>query len=445
MDSNRFAMAVAVRAAALAGLFFALIELLATTRLYATALIIAGGALYVIVDLARHASHADRVIGRFVDSLRVGEFEYAVQSPSIIFRETALALEHAVDALNQSRAARQREVEYLQALLDNVATELFVIEDTGAVGLVNRAARKFARRAVGHLHEISALSEDAAGRVMALAPGNRSVIRLRNGQRVLASAALFATGGTRRKLISLQGIETELDSVEIAAWQNLARILAHEMMNSLTPIVSLAASVQPAVRRLVEHTDSSASGMRLEEIDTAIDAIARRSAGLMRFVDRYRKLADLPTPAIRTLQLAEVVGRIDQLIRATMEEKGIKYSSLVVPPDLAIPVDPDLFEQALINLIHNAIDAVEGVHEPGIEVRCTSREGEVAIAIIDNGRGVDPELVGQIFVPFFSTKPRGLGIGLALARQIALAHHGVIEVEGRNQAGAIFTLVIPAT
>jgi two-component system, NtrC family, nitrogen regulation sensor histidine kinase NtrY len=446
MASSRFAAGIAMRATVIGGLAFVLFELLATSRLYATALLVSAVAVFVILDLARYARRLDRMLGRFVDSVRVGEFQLAAPGSAGTwnFPTTAVALGRAVDALNQSREERQRELEYLRTLLDNVTAELLVIDASGAVGFANRAAQRFAGRTVGHVREITALGEEAAGRLMMLPPGERTVIRLRNGQRALASAALFASGGTRRKLISLQGIETELDMAEIAAWQNLSRILAHEMMNSLTPVVSLAGSIQPAIRNLLSHPGCNSIGTSLKEIETAIDAIERRSSGLMRFVERYRKVADLPQPAVRPTQLTEVVGRIDQLIAATIAQRGIAFSSLVVPNDLTVLADPDLLEQALINLIQNAIDAVEGSKEPKIDVHCASSDLRVTIAICDNGSGLEAAMVDQIFVPFFSTKPRGSGIGLALARQIALAHHGAIEVKARDGAGAIFTLVIPA-
>jgi two-component system, NtrC family, nitrogen regulation sensor histidine kinase NtrY len=446
MGSSRFTVGVVVRATVLGALAFLLFELLARTRFYATAVVVAGVAAAVLVDLVRHAGHADRMLGRFIDSLTVGEFEYAVPATHATWglRQTTLALERAVDSLNSSREARQRELEYLRTLLDNVAAQLLVIDASGTVALINRAAQKLAARPVARLQDIAGLGEDAASRLTSLPPGERLVVRLQNGQRVLASAALFSAAGISSKLIALQSIETELDTAEIAAWQNLVRILAHEMMNSLTPIVSLATSIQPAVRHLIEDAGFEAARIKPEEIEMAFKAIGRRSAGLMRFVERYRQVADLPAPLLRPTRLTEVISRTDQLMSATLAERRIAYSSRVIPDDLTVLADPDLLEQALINLIHNAIDAVEGILAPAVEVRCSLRDHQVIIAIVDNGCGIPAESLDHIFVPFFSTKSGGSGIGLALARQIAVAHHGAIEVSGGEPMGTVFTLVISA-
>jgi two-component system, NtrC family, nitrogen regulation sensor histidine kinase NtrY len=205
-------------------------------------------------------------------------------------------------------------------------------------------------------------------------------------------------------------------------------------MNSLTPVVSLAQSVQPLLRQMDAPPD----------VANAVDTIARRSVGLMSFVERYRKVTDLPRPVPREIALAEVVGRIEQLMAPTFVQKGIAYSVRVEPAELTLRADPELIEQALINLVHNAVDAVADVEAPRIDIECSVRGECVAVAVRDNGCGLDAATREQIFVPFFSTKPGGSGIGLALARQIARAHHGQVEVVPHAGGGTVFSLVVPA-
>jgi C4-dicarboxylate-specific signal transduction histidine kinase len=217
------------------------------------------------------------------------------------------------------------------------------------------------------------------------------------------------------------------------------------MMNSLTPISSLAESIRPLLDDIDTANDPARAQANARDVAEAIDAIARRSAGLVNFVERYRKMAELPPPALEPLRLADLVLRIDQLMSATLAGQRIAYSSRIDPEDLTVRADCDLLEQVLINLLHNAMDAVSGVDDPRIEVRCRLHDGHAAISVADNGRGLDGAFVERIFVPFFTTKPGGSGIGLSLARQIAHAHHGRLEAGPNTPAGAVFTLLIPLT
>jgi signal transduction histidine kinase len=256
---------------------------------------------------------------------------------------------------------------------------------------------------------------------------------------VLASVARFSAAGRQLRVFSLQNIESELDGAELQAWQDLLRVLAHEMMNSLTPISSLAESV----RALLNEALLAPPNSHLRDVADAVDVIARRSSGLMSFVNHYRKMAELPPPSLEHLSAADLVRRIEQLMRPTLNTHGITYTSSVDPPDLAILADANLIEQALINLLHNAIDASSAIPHPKIDLRCRLREEHCIITVCDNGKGVDSAFLERIFIPFFTTKPGGSGIGLSLARQIAHAHQGQLDASANEPVGAIFTLSIP--
>jgi C4-dicarboxylate-specific signal transduction histidine kinase len=202
------------------------------------------------------------------------------------------------------------------------------------------------------------------------------------------------------------------------------------MMNSLTPIASLAQSVRPLL------ADPTAAAMT--DVAAAIDVIADRSAGLMSFVERYRQVADLPRPVFRQVKLASVIAAVGQLLEPMLARGGVAYSSRVEPADLVVWADPAMVEQALINLLRNAMDALAGQPAPQVEVDCRLEGEQVVITVADNGAGVDPALLDRIFVPFFTTKPGGSGVGLSLVRQIALAHGGQIEALRGPSGGMLF-------
>jgi nitrogen fixation/metabolism regulation signal transduction histidine kinase len=418
-------------------LAYGVVQLLASTQLYATALVAAGVAACVIFDIARLAGRAERwaqhdferlaVVGSDLPLARLGELPAASEP-----------FERAASLLNAARAERQQQLEYLQTLLDTVAAALIVVDADGRVTLANRAARALASGSVDRLDKIDALGASGARHLLALAPGAREIVSLAEGRRVFVSVSQFTVPGQPpRRLLSLQRIAGELDAVEVKAWQDMADVLAHEMMNSLTPIASLSESLETLLREREQARDP-------EEVAGALEAIKRRSRGLMDFVARYRAVAELPAPQTQRVRMDEFFRGIDRLLAPTFRDRCVAYRSSVSPADLACVADPQLLEQAVINLLRNAADAVAGAREPRIEVTCELSGGRMVMAIADNGAGVPEARREQIFVPFFTTKAGGSGIGLNLARHVVLGHGGQLDVRANAPRGAVFTVTLPA-
>jgi two-component system, NtrC family, nitrogen regulation sensor histidine kinase NtrY len=291
---------------------------------------------------------------------------------------------------------------------------------------------------LGPLSAILALGPEAAQRLQALPAGAREVLRLADQRAVLATVSGFTAGGAARRLIAIQSIASDLDAVELKAWQDLVRVLAHEMMNSLTPICSLSESI--AARLGEPHSP----GTEAEIIESA-QVIARRGQGLMTFVERYRRLTDTPVIEKARLPAAEFIRRLDRLAEAMIGADAIAWSSAAHPSWLVLNADPDLLEQAAINLIKNAVDAVRGRPNARVRLTLTMEDDEqIVLSVADNGPGLpldDPE---GVFVPFFTTKAGGSGIGLTLARQIALSHGGRLEHQAASPNGAVFQITLPA-
>ena len=329
--------------------------------------------------------------------------------------------------VEQKRAAQAQD--HLQALLDTVTAALLVVREDGRVAFANRAARLLLREAGRHLSEYAAIGSAAAETISRLAPGARLVVQLANGQQMLASAVYFAGSGESQRLVSLQAVMGELDAVQLKAWEDMSRVLAHEIMNSLTPIASLSESLSGMIRQ------EGASRESLEAIDT----IARRSQGLAGFVARYRQIAELPEPRLQAIPLRAFADQMQTLMAGRLV--GIGFQSRIEME--SVTADPDLMSQAVINLLHNAVDAVAAVEHPRIELACASQNGAVVISVSDNGKGVSPDHADEIFVPFFTTKTGGSGIGLAVVRQIALKHGGQVGVLANPSGGTTFRLTLP--
>jgi signal transduction histidine kinase len=332
----------------------------------------------------------------------------------------------------ESRDQAQRLQQSL-ALLDAVTVALWTIGDDGRILFANRAARLFAGAEAGRLDQVAALKGDAAARILALPPGGRQLLSLADGRSVLVWTGAFAVpGAAPQKLVSLQAVAGELDAIQIGAWHSMTRVLAHEMMNSLTPIASLSESLTRIVGPEARP-----------EVAGAINTIARQSRHLMTFVERYRTIADLPEPEFAPLDLPLFLADLSALAGSELEGRGIAFSAPCAPQAEA-QADSALLAQALLNLLHNAAEAAAFVPEPQVRLTCTATRSTLSFAVSDNGPGVPTERMEEIFVPFFTTREGGAGIGLTLAREIALAHKGRLSAARGDGQGMTFTLTIPA-
>ncbi|HLY78908.1 MAG TPA: ATP-binding protein [Caulobacteraceae bacterium] len=429
-----FALGAALRAIAIAALALAVL-LLVERRLYATALVLIGVLILTVLDLMRSTRAADRTLAQFVEGLTAEGYERPTIPVGL--RALGAAIQAALDRLAATRAERQQRTDFLEALADTVSAALLVVDEKGVVTAVNRAARAGLAAGAGPITAIASLGAGTAQRLLELPAGAREIVRLADQRAMLAQVSGFTTGAGARRLIALQSVSGDLDAVELKAWQDLVRVLAHEMMNSLTPICSLSESI---TARLAEPHGAAVEA----DISEAAEVIARRSHGLMHFVERYRRLTDAPAAVKTRSPATELVRRLDLLAAAMIGDESITYSSTVQPAWLTIEADPDLLEQAAINLLKNAVDAVRGRPDAAVRLACALDEDEqVAITVADNGPGLptaDPE---GVFVPFFTTKTGGSGIGLTLARQIALGHGGRLEHRPAIPNGAVFQLLLP--
>ncbi len=328
--------------------------------------------------------------------------------------------------------ARAQQLDQAQALLDAVTVALFTLGPEGGIRFANRAARSL----LGNNAQLEdALGGPAAAEILALPVGGRRIVTLSDGRSVLIWVGAFSTpeGGPQR-LVSLQAVAAELDAVQVGAWHAMTRVLAHEMMNALTPVASLAESLA-----------RMAGSDTRREVGAAAETIARQSLHLIDFVERYRAIADLPAPDLAQLDLTTFLADIEALGGAQLRARGIAFSA--APPPAAVPLEADagLLRQALLNLLRNAGDAVAGASGGEVRFACAVDGAELRFEVKDDGPGIPPERIEEIFVPFYTTREGGAGIGLALAREIALAHGGRLTAAPNGSRGMTFVLSIPAS
>jgi two-component system nitrogen regulation sensor histidine kinase NtrY len=248
--------------------------------------------------------------------------------------------------------------------------------------------------------------------------------------------------GDSQRVISLQDIQSELDESQAEAWQDLVKVLTHEIMNSITPVTSLAMTARDVVEDIVQHTDPQApTAADLTDLKDAVTTLARRSDSLMQFVVSYRQVTRMAPPHRKRIRVDELFEAAKRMVMAEWPEDSVHLQWDVHPTGLDVYADRDLLEPVLLNLLHNAWYATEKIGSPRIQLSSRlNRRGNVIIEISDNGPGVREEIARKIFVPFFTTRRGGSGVGLALARQVMIAHGGFIRVATSEAGGARFTL-----
>jgi len=445
---GHFAIQLLVRVGVLFALLAGLAFLLTGSDLHAVPLVVGAVALIQAGLVIRFVTRSNRELARFLGAIRYDDFSqsFSIGHLGGSFRELGGALEDVMRRLRGVRLSDEARRRYREALVEQVPVALLSIRDDGTVELVNSAARRLLD-APGTM-TVDALDAYGAGFRRDIAqcrPGERTLTRteLDGVQRHLILSTTQITFGTRsERLTSLQDIQSELDTSELSAWQDMVRVLSHEILNSLTPIASLARTADEIVEEL-EERGPGGDPEPMVDLRDAVQTLARRSDGLLRFVKSYRQLAQMPPPSLRPIAVRAYFRRLERLARAEWSGRGVVLHVREPAGGLELLADESLLDQAIINLLRNAADAAAGASaEPQVWLAGgVSERGRAVIEIADNGPGFADEIKDKIFLPFFTTKPDGSGIGLALARQIMLIHKGAITASARAGGGALFRLM----
>ncbi len=449
MAFRSFRLNVIARAITLGGTLFLLFYLFIQTNLYATAAVVALIILYQMYELIRYVERTNLELSRFLRSIRYADFSQTFSSrgrgPS--FDELNRAFTEVVEEFQKARAEKEEHFQYLQTVVQHIGVGLIAFTADGEVALINTAAKRL-------------LGIDQLINIKSLEPVSQNLVRtlasMKSGQKVLVkteihkepmqlviSATELKLRGELHTLVSLQNIRSELDEKEVEAWQQLIRVLTHEIMNSITPISSLASTVNEMLKSPPAREDGQAapSPEVIRDVQGAVQTIEKRSEGLLHFVDAYRSLTRIPPPKFQIVSVKELFGRVEQLMRPRLAESGITIEERTEPESLELTADPGLVEQVLINLILNAAEALQNKLRPCIMLSAyIGQRGRVTIEVSDNGPGIPKDVQEKIFVPFFTTKPNGSGIGLSLSRQIMRMHGGIILLNSEPEKQTTFTL-----
>jgi signal transduction histidine kinase len=328
-----------------------------------------------------------------------------------------------------------------------VGVALCCLDESGSVKMMNEPARRlFAVPHLNSLRSFSRIDERLPELLQQLGDGERKLLNVKRAEdalQLVLYATTFELLEQRYKLVSFQNIRDELDQQEIDSWQKLIRVLTHEIMNSVTPIISLSRLIRDT---MIDDTRSPPAFRTLlpqerDDMLRSVTAIHARSSGLLEFVQAYRSFAKLPKPEFADVDVRSLLERVRTLMSQELSAKRIAVDLECAQPGLSIRADARQAEQVLINLVRNAVDALAECPEPRIALRAACNDqGKVLLQVIDNGPGIAPEHLDNIFVPFFTTKRNGTGVGLSVSRQLMQANRGFISVRSVPGEGSMFTL-----
>lgn len=448
MGFSSFSVGVLIRVIIISLTTFLLVYLVSFNEKYVSAAIVAGAIIIEIIELFRFTSVTNKKITKFLESIRYSDFSTSFSHDNKLgksFRELNKAFSNVADAFRKERAEKEEHLNYLNTVVQHVTAGLLSFDVDGNVGLINSAAKKFLNTPQLHnISEILGVDVTLYKKLKQMRPGDKALIRISNDLNLAIHATELKLRGHSYKLVAIQNIHSELESKEVEAWQNLTRVLRHEIMNSITPIASLTGTLNEILAEdLIPKEDESyeISDESLSDLKEGLQTIENRSKGLITFVDAYRDYTSIPKPKFGLIKIDELFEHINKLLKREILELGIDFQSKILFDGLEITADRELVEMVLINLLKNAREALK--ERDGAKLEMTARVDEnqrVIIDIKDNGPGIIPEAQERIFIPFYTTKKSGSGIGLALSRQIMQLHNGSLSVKSEPEVYTIFTL-----
>lgn len=435
------------RVAILAASIFAFAYFLFDLNNYVVAFVFLTISIIQVKHLVELIDHANKDLASFFDSIKFDDLSasFKTDSKDIGVQRLHRELNDAITKLRNSQQEKDSEYLFYKNIVMHVGIGLIIFkEDNGKIEIFNSAARKLLKiNRAETVQDLKEVSDTLVNVFVRLRTGGRELIRLKLGEDIIqlsVYAIELTLRGDNLKLISIQNIQSELEEKEMEAWQNLVRVLTHEIMNSVTPISSLAGTLDDELKiHLRDDSENPLNKEQLEDIHLSLQTISKRSEGLIHFVKEFRSLTHIPKPKPENVSVCTLFEEVALLHKKELNAKNTTLELSVDPHDLTITADKIMTEQVLINLLKNAIQAFEDQDNKTITLRGYYNDKmRPVIAVKDNGTGIDPEAMEKIFIPFFTTKKTGSGIGLSLSRQFMRQHQGTLTVKSTVGIGTEF-------
>jgi len=400
--------------------------------------------IYQLIEFFKLQKKTQDELNQFVEAVHYRDFSryFDVKHASADIQPLRKGFNEINTTFKVISKEKETQYQYLQKILELVDTGIFSYDiESGEVVWMNETLKKMLE--VPYLKNVQSLSrrdkilfEEVSG----LKPGETRIVNIhleKTTFKALLSATAFQTDQKKYKLIAFQNVNEALDETESKAWQKLLNVMTHEIMNSVAPISSLAETLKNRLQLASAQIQDDA----VEDLELGIDTIKRRSEGLLKFAETYRNLNKITTLHLKKIYVRELFANLHQLMQPTFEQKKTELEIILRNPDLQMQADVNLLEQVFINLIVNALEAVKEKESPKIILSADQTlDKKIILKVADNGQGMPEEVMEKIFIPFFSTKKSGSGIGLSLCKQIIMLHKGTIQVQSVEGQGTVFVM-----
>lgn len=402
--------------------------------------------LYQLIEFYRFQRKAHVELDQFVESVHYRDFSryFDVKHAPVELQPLRKGFNEINTTFKVISKEKETQYQYLQKILELIDTGILSYrEHNGEVLWMNESLKRMLQLPyLKTIHSLAKRDNDLYRQISILKPGESKIATAhleKASFKILLSATAFQTEGNKFKLIAFQNVNEALDETESKAWQKLLSVMTHEIMNSVAPISSLAETLKHRLQESLVNFNNEPGSM--DDLELGIDTIKRRSEGLLKFAETYRNLNKITTLNLKKVYVRDLFENLHQLMQPTLEQKNIEIEIILKDPDLMFDADTNLVEQVLINLVVNAMEAVKDREDPRIIMAAyLSLNKKTIIKVADNGSGMPEELIDKIFIPFFSTKKNGSGIGLSLCKQIMMLHRGTIQVQSAEGQGTAFLL-----
>lgn len=402
-----------------------------------------------IISFVAYTNRANKDLAYLINSFRSGFPEKLKINDKLDANQKRLyaAINQLSDDFNNLRINRELDFQLFQNIIHHVGIGIIVLDNEGGIILSNKAFHSIFK--IEHVVNIKDLCKfhtalpDYILRISPIKPELKTFISRTGTQHLSMKASEIVLNGKMLKLVSFQNINNEIEQKEIEAWQKLMRVINHEIINSMSPVELLSSSMIKKLEKLsIDNNKDNIIGSEIEKLKNDLRIINTRSSDLTKFVVAYRSSMNVPQPVMKNVIVVDLIRDLESLFKETLDSKGINFSISVRPKTIMLKADKKMIEQVLINLIKNSIQAVENIKVPVIEFNCKYKDGNVVIEVIDNGMGIPGEIADNLFMPFFTTRPGGSGIGLNISKKIINLHNGTIDFFS-TRSKTCFNITLP--
>ncbi len=400
--------------------------------------------------LFQYVERSNKEVVHFLESIQYDDFTNTY--PEKKYSSSLDLLYHEFNEIlrkfREIRAEKEAQHQYLRTIVQHIGIGIITFDKKGEVQIINNAAKKLLDvKLIKNINQIGKTYPTLLQSFSDLKTGGRDLIKIsKNDDEIqLAIYAIeLSLRGEAFKLVSIQNIQSELEEKEMEAWQNLIRVLTHEIMNSVTPISSLASTVETELDEFVNAGSDigQITSDQIEDFYLSVKTIHNRSESLIKFVSDFRNMTRIKLPTLEETKVADILEHVVMLLKPDIEQHNIQ-ANISIKPDLKVLIDKEQIEQVVINIVKNAVQALAADEKENKALTITAMEGSsggVFISIADNGVGIEEEALKKIFIPFFTTKKNGSGIGLSLSKQIMRNHGGSISAKSQIGEGTEFLL-----